>query len=674
MLPVSQGKSTSAGFRSDIQGLRAIAVLLVVLYHAGLPFYGGYIGVDVFFVISGFVITAMILRDLDQPGGFSSATFYARRARRLLPALALVILVTLVGSVLVQGPFGAQQRAAGTGIAAMLLSANMYIYREFGGYFGGHAETNPLLHTWSLSVEEQFYLGFPLLLGLSAWIASRARIERRTLLTAAVGLVTLVSFGLCWAMSVRGISVPGIGEPLVFSFYSAPTRAWEFGAGALLAILGWRATGRLSAALAAGGAFVLVLAGLFLKQFPHFPGFLALVPVLATVALIAGGESAPANRVLSSAPLRWIGDRSYSWYLWHWPLIVFSRLLWPESWLAPALAAFVSVIPAALSYKWVEAPWRQASWARGLRVIPVMSAAVLLTVGAGAGVIMGANVGWGDSAKADLARQAQTPHADVLRGCDSEMSGSRSPNCTWNSRATGSPIFLLGDSEAGALSEGVIEIGKTSGRPVTILTTSACPPADLIVYWYSRDPQLCRGPLEAALEVLDESAPSTVVLASSIAYANDAGGIRLEDPRGLLTTDQESTFASGVGRVTARLTRRGHEVIFVRPVPRFSTQGPTGGQWSPETCAAGLLRKADTCAATIPRESYHREIGATTSLVAKAVTEGGGTMADLSPLMCDATECTTHRAGTWLYRDGVHLSVAGSVAASDILAASFDRS
>ena len=206
----------SGNRRPDIQGLRAIAVLMVVAFHAGLPVPGGFVGVDVFFVISGFVITAMLHRELTAAGRIRFGAFYIRRFKRLTPALALMVAVTMVISVLVLSPFGVQQTAAKTAVGAMLLVANFVIPILTGGYFAAPAGTNPLLHTWSLSVEEQFYLGFPAILAVGWLLAQRARALRHAPFLI-VGSVAAASFGLA-VLGSTGFTLPTAN--FLLGFYS----------------------------------------------------------------------------------------------------------------------------------------------------------------------------------------------------------------------------------------------------------------------------------------------------------------------------------------------------------------------------------------------------------------------------------------------------------------------
>ena len=339
--------------RSDIQGLRAVAVLSVIAFHAGLPIPGGFVGVDVFFVISGFVITAMLQREWERTGTLHLGRFYLRRFKRLTPALALVVVVTLVAASLLLSPFDRQGVAADTGIAAMLLAANAVIASVSGGYFESPAESNPLLHTWSLSVEEQFYVVFPALLLLASRLGHRMAKQRliAVVLVAFVGLVSLAM--------IRGTSFAIPVDSWLIGFYSPINRAWEFAAGAGLALIAgwlpWLQRRSLGLALATIGAAVLVASFWGIDSGTPFPGKATLLPVAGTTLLIAAGFSDnPFSRLLAIRPMLRIGDWSYSLYLWHWPFIVFGLALWPLGTHTAVIAATASVLPALASYYWVE--------------------------------------------------------------------------------------------------------------------------------------------------------------------------------------------------------------------------------------------------------------------------------------------------------------------------------
>lgn len=330
-------------YRSDIDGLRAVAVLVVVLFHAGVPrMTGGFVGVDVFFVISGYLITTILLHDQ------SIVRFYQRRARRILPALFVMIAAVLaVGLIMfLPGDLTELSRSAG---ATLLFFSNMFFWRK-AGYFASETDLWPLLHTWSLGVEEQFYIVFPLLVALFRRLPPR----RMAILFAIVGLA---SFGL----AVFGME----SRKTVLVFYLAPTRAWELIVGSILA------TGvipdprnRTVKGLAALGGLIAVLIPVFTyKTSTHFPGIGALPPVLGSAALIWAGRGGghALSPALGWAPVRFIGLISYSLYLWHWPVLAFASYASVEPiapWMA-ALAVALAFILAVLSWRYVERPFRR---------------------------------------------------------------------------------------------------------------------------------------------------------------------------------------------------------------------------------------------------------------------------------------------------------------------------
>jgi peptidoglycan/LPS O-acetylase OafA/YrhL len=354
----SLGRELDRGFRPDIEGLRALAVIAVVVYHARLlGVHGGFVGVDVFFVVSGFLITRLILDELASTGRLSLRSFWARRARRLLAASALVVAATALGSHLVLAPL--TQRSVVTDVvAAATFTSNFVFAGRLGSYFGAQlAEStpSPLLHFWSLAVEEQFYLCWPPLLVL---LTRRPRQYRRLVLTTVVILGGL-GFVLAAWMTPRAPS---------WAFFLLPTRMGELLAGALLAVVGSRVRripAGVRAALAWAGLAVVVWACFGFDEAMPWPGTAVLVPVLGTMAVIVGGSVTrlawtPA-RPLRARGLQWIGRHSYALYLWHWPLLVLADARWgPLNWVQRVVAVAVAVGLSALSFRYVENPARHA--------------------------------------------------------------------------------------------------------------------------------------------------------------------------------------------------------------------------------------------------------------------------------------------------------------------------
>ena len=338
--------TTNHAFRPDIEGLRALAVLLVLVYHTGLGFHGGFIGVDVFLVVSGFLITSLLLREAES-GRISLAAFWGRRARRLLAASTLVAGTTMLAGFLLLEPSRIAGLAADA-VAAGTFSSNIRFAVTNSDYLSGLALPSPLLHFWSLALEEQFYLVWPVLLT----VALRARSFRRVLAVAVVAL---------GAASLLASALLTRDNPS-FSYYLLPTRAWELLLGAGLAMLPValsRIPVIVRSMLGFTGGFAVVFAAL---QFGHetvFPGLAALVPVLGTAALLVAGQGSLPGRVLSLRPLQWVGARSYSVYLWHWPVFVIYESRFGS--LTPVSASLLiagSFLLADVTFRFVENPVR----------------------------------------------------------------------------------------------------------------------------------------------------------------------------------------------------------------------------------------------------------------------------------------------------------------------------
>jgi peptidoglycan/LPS O-acetylase OafA/YrhL len=346
----------TANYRPDIDGLRALAVVPVVLFHAKLGCPGGFVGVDIFFVISGYLISSLILKELAS-GTFSLLAFWERRIRRILPALAVVVFAVLVAARILFFP--ADFKLLGESVVAQaILLSNVFFYRQWNlgdGYFGTAADAMPLLHTWTLAVEEQFYLFFPLLL------LALTRFRKGS--TLAIACVAICSFI---------ISIIGIHSAPAAAFYLLPARAWELLLGVLLAMTRARIATAGPASEAAGwlGIGLIGYAISFYNAETPFPGWAAVPPCLGATLIIYSSESRPSliGRILSWKPLVFIGLISYSLYLWHWPILVFSKFWDMENAdlrvRLRVILVLASIAVAILSWKFVETPFRKRRMAQ----------------------------------------------------------------------------------------------------------------------------------------------------------------------------------------------------------------------------------------------------------------------------------------------------------------------
>jgi len=656
--------------RADIQGLRALAVLSVLLFHAGLPLPGGFVGVDIFFVISGFVITAMLMREWAVTKKIDLANFVRKRFRRLAPALGLMVSVTVVLSAALLSPFGPQQTVGLTAIGATLLAGNIAIATSSGGYFEGKAVENPLLNTWSLSVEEQFYLVFPITL-LVGLLISRSRRGFGLAPISIVLAVTVASFGLTLAGNL-GLSFPG--SSLVLGFYSPVTRAWEFGIGSLLALLGSRFQ-RLSATARALsgilGLVILLASFLMINSQMPFPSARTLIPVAATAAIIISGtyRKTPALAWLSSDAMVRIGDLSYSIYLWHWPFIVFANLLWPGSEVLLVVSVAGSIAIAVISYRFVEIPLRSpaANSCKGWTAIislgiavPITSAVFLLVI---------ANYGWGSEQVREIQSAVLTPHIMQSFGCSPQRVSATMPEgCAQNLEGAGPPIYLVGDSTADALSEGMLLSAREQGRPLYMVNLPGCPFKDVWMFNPSAPPErnttVCREGYEEAMSWMADANPGTVILSEINSWYWESG-VLFGDSRSQIVEDPGAKgliLEKGLLSTLSTLTLLNFDVVLVLPVPDFRG----GVSFNPGECTLYRLAKSGCGGQVSLVELDYLQRLERASLERVANLSGAG-LYDPRDQLCDAVECFSSKDGVTLYRDDFHLSTRGSEYLSEAL-------
>jgi peptidoglycan/LPS O-acetylase OafA/YrhL len=439
--------TTHPAYRRDIDGLRTLAVLPVVLNHANVRgFSGGYVGVDIFFVISGFLITGILVRELEQ-GRYSLGEFYRRRVLRIFPALSVVLAICTVVAALVMLP-AEMVRYARSLAATALFSSNILFLSE-SGYFDAASVSKPLLHTWSLAIEEQFYILWPLML-------AAVGAHRPTAMKLSIATVSAISFVLAAIMVQQNASA---------TFYLLPFRAWELGLGALLAVAGFGMRSRwINELLAAAGFAMILFAIARFDEATPFPGPAALLPCFGAALLIATGKARTlVGRLLSLEPVVFIGLISYSLYLWHWPVIVFARLalfVSPFDHVATVAQIAVCMILATLSWWLVERPFRVHANRWTMRQILGAGLAAMAAALLAAALIIGLR---GMPGRYTAEQQALAGYLDL----DSEQLYRRgtcfrthddvtvTPSCL--ERRTDRPaILLLGDSHAAHLAPGLL--------------------------------------------------------------------------------------------------------------------------------------------------------------------------------------------------------------------------
>jgi peptidoglycan/LPS O-acetylase OafA/YrhL len=585
----------------------------VLLFHAhvpGLP--GGYVGVDIFFVISGYLITGIISREMDQRR-FSLLRFYERRARRILPALALMIVVVLAAAawLYLPGDFEGVPRSA---LAATLSLSNLYFYATTG-YFAGGADTKPLLHTWSLAVEEQFYLAFPLLLMLVARFLSRWR-------TAILTVAALASLALSVAMAH---DISG------FAFYLPATRAWELLAGGLLALGAVPPIrGRIAReGLPLAGLGAIACAIILFDRDTPFPGSAALLPVLGAASLLHAAPGTMAGRLLSLPPLRWVGLISYSLYLWHWPVIVFAEYATDTAlsgWRAAGAIA-LAVLLATLSWRVVERPFRDSRNIPTAALFRMAGGAITALVALALAMI--ASGPWASrfspsvlalaAASGDVSPMRKACHDTALRGAEPCLLGSDGPPTA----------ILWGDSHG-------VEMAYALSRQTRLMqvTTSSCPP---VLDWGAAKDRRCATANRATFDMIRADKRLTTVYLAAF-----WGSGQFADPAALALLD----------RTIAALRAQKRAVLIIGAVPPQHFDVPRR--------LAHLVRAArlDSAAGRDPAP-FRSETAGLRALFARWQAHGVQ-LIDPMDALCDDRECRIIADGRPLYFDSHHLSVTGA--------------
>ncbi|MGE5696455.1 MAG: acyltransferase family protein [Candidatus Sericytochromatia bacterium] len=684
-------------FRADIEGLRAVAVLAVVLYHAGFPgVTGGFIGVDVFFVISGFLITGLLWRDVSTRGRLRLLRFYGARARRLLPAAATVIVATAVVSFIVLPPL--QARAVlGDAIACALYVGNYRFAVDGTDYLAANAVPSPLQHYWSLGVEEQFYLLWPALIIGTAWLVHRAR--RRFRVEAApyvlvLAVVVAVSFPI--SMSWTHL-LPS------WAFFSLPTRAWELAVGGLVALTAshWKALSHRTATIAGwGGLALIVLTSFELSKTTPFPGVAALLPVFGTALVVGAGCAASdrgVGRALSGPVMRTIGRVSYSWYLWHWPVLLLAppMLEHPLGLIGRLAATAVSLLFAVLTLGLIESPVRfaalfrrsaQRSLALGAAVtaVAVGVALVLLMIrpmpvgpGAAAAAVTftppTSTAGPPSDSVAQMTSQIQAAVAAsaavravpsnlspvlseaagdkptvFLNGCVRSWREVGQPDCASGDTASASTVALVGDSHAAMWSPAFENVASQRHWRLETLGKVTCPLMELPITspYLGRQYTECEQWRADVLNRLAAERPRLIVVSMSRRYGADFG-----------FTSYDPDWIGGVGRLVSRLRATGAAVLVLGPIPDPRSTVPI--------CVSGHLNDAQSCSPARPDAVNDAGIAAE----AAATAAGGGHYADLTSLFCTAQRCPVIVGNNLVYRDDNHVTTAYALALSPVIGA-----
>ena len=692
--------------RADIEGLRAVAIIAVVAYHCGLPVPGGYVGVDVFFVISGYLITSLLWKELSGEGRVSFAGFYARRARRLLPSAVLVLVVTVLVSIAVTGPLMATA-VAKDAVACALYVGNYRFAFQATNYLTAHGPVSPLQNYWSLGVEEQFYVLWPALLvfaftaGRRLLGTGRGRHRRRSAPAArpgpvffVLGAVAVLSFWSC-------VYLTHANQP--WAFFSLPTRAWELALGGVLALaaregarwpawaaalLGWAGLAAVAWSLFAFGAETT------------FPGPAALVPVAGTgLALVAGTRPlrfGPSG-LLGLAPVRAIGTVSYTWYLWHWPVLILAPYVVGHSLgLTQNVGlGLCSLALAGVTTMLVEQPARRSAWLSAQRTRSLLAGGAISLGAAAMAVVVVVEVpppvGTGSAAVTHLsaAAPAQSPHpassvsaapppvatADGLDaqvnqqvyrslanpdvpknlrpslsdasadlptpeedGCLDGYTDAVVHSCVFGDTASATSIVLFGDSHALQWFPAIDNLANQQDDAVVVMTKATCPPIDVTVY----NPDLGRTYTEcdrwkrAELARMAALHPAVVILGFSREYGIPDDHVVVDSP----------AWLSGLSKmITTIQNSTGAHVVLMGDDPY--------PQQSVPQCLS--MHLSDTPACSIPKHYPYYNPGGIGQEQAVAASTGAGYV-DTDPWFCIATTCTVIVGNLLVYRDDNHIS------------------
>jgi peptidoglycan/LPS O-acetylase OafA/YrhL len=685
-------------YRGDIEGLRAVAIVAVVLYHAHLGIVpGGFTGVDDFYVISGFLITGQLWRQIETDGRVRFARFYGKRIQRLLPVSFVVLVVTAVASAHYLPPLQAHA-ALKDGQSAALYVSNYRFAAVQTNYLTATAAASPFQQYWSLSLEEQFYLVWPLLLAGLA-LVWRSRSARRPSAASAAAVLAVVAIG----SFLLSLWLTHVSQP--WAFFSLPTRAWELAAGGLVAFgtpLIRKLPDRIAGALGWSGLAAVVGAIVLLPSSVPYPGFAALAPVLGSAAVIASG-TARASRgpvlVLSRVGARVIGRVSYSWYLWHWPILILAPYAvgHPLSLAANLGLAVASFLVAVVSFVVIENPLRLWGW---LRAAPrrVLSLGGALTVAAISVCLacIGSLPALAGQGRAPVARltaappavqtRARTPsppadpkapnpyirelaaatdqvQAAVARsvpvntvpanltptipdaagdeppvfvdGCmDSYLDSNLEP-CQFGDQAASSSVVLFGDSHAGMWFPAVDDAANQLGLRLYTWTKATCPPLQLPIF----SPVLGRNFVECdqwrqnVLGQIAQVHPSLVILGVARHYTDIYG-----------FTPYSPQWLQGLDAMVTDIRRLGPQVLVIGPVPKPPFVVPD--------CLSIHLTSATAC--TTPLSVGINDPGMASEEA--TVTRAGGLYLDVQPWFCTSTTCAGMVDNLLVYRDDNHIT------------------
>lgn len=643
-------------YRSDIEGIRAIAILFVVGYHGKIPgLSGGYIGVDVFFVLSGYLITSILVRELVETGTIDILEFYSRRARRLLPASAAMLLMTILLSSVVYAPFE-QRIIANSATSAATYLSNIYFAKTATDYFGALLETNPFLHTWSLSVEEQFYFAWPVFL-LFIFRASKYTPKSKELtfiylFSLIIGLVGL-SFALSLYLTFRRQQM---------AFFLAPSRAWEFAIGAMGVLLNnqemfrvplfgnvisrswllFTRNIRVNNAIGCLSFCGILFSALIFDRKMSFPGFAAIIPAISTLFLILSSSAQPDSLISKLLSLRCfsiVGRLSYSWYLWHWPVLVIAASVNNNLTLASRLALLgSSFIISVVSFLYIENPIRYSRHLVNNKYYSIILAAFFTIFGVAVSLSWRqASIKWArTSGQIKYTKTWQELPLIYSMNCDEYFSSAEVKQCIFGSSKSVKTAVLFGDSFAGQWYPAIASTFASGEWHLVVITKSSCPIVDRSFFDRNigRTYYECDQWRNDALNKIHEIKPDLVILSSNDTYYpftyND--------------------WKVGVDKVYNSLSISSKQVILLRATPQPGFDVPT--------CLARLgWRPATLPGIPCSVDRNNKQADDIFSILTEAARKYSNIhLIDMNKIICPDINCQMEQKGLVVFRDRKHLA------------------
>jgi peptidoglycan/LPS O-acetylase OafA/YrhL len=654
-------------FRDDIQGLRAIAVLVVLGFHAGLPFLdGGFVGVDVFFVISGYLITGLLLREITTTGTVDLARFWARRAKRLLPATAVVLMAVAIGTIafLPMTRWGSIARDIAV---SAIYGINWRLAGASVDYLQTEEAASPVQHFWSLAVEEQFYVIWPLLmLGL---VIAHKRFAWPLTRTLGVGIALVAIPSLAWSIHLTSVAAGP-------AYFVSTTRAWELAVGAAVAIGAHRldrVSDRIAHVLTIAGLAAIAFATFTFNSSTAFPGYAALLPTLGAAAVIVGGARGHrVSALLSVKPMREVGALSYSLYLWHWPALVIAGSIWGDpagelSAVQGTAVVIASAVPAWLTYKFVEhpihhapvlagAPWRALTTGAACTAVALGAALMVanslpnfapreLAAVHGAGVLSDRPASDPDGKVVDRVDNMVPSPLDVTkeraylngRVCLVNMTSTKRDSCTYGPADATLTIAVVGDSKMHQWLPALERIADAQGWRLVTFLKSACPLATRTIERQDREFKECTAYNKWRLQTLMERDDIDVILTSQRATATFIKKGDVNDRRSEMVRDLTGLWRD--------LEGQGKDVVVLLDNPSPAS--------NVVECVAKHHRELSRCA-------FDRRDGSSRSGAAAQVPAANSLDAvdviDMADWICPGRQCPAVIGNVLIYREGSHLT------------------